>query len=57
MPKSKPRATLIQRFDGSTVLIGPQSERVEFNARASLQEAQAEAERLGWDIAVEHLHG
>ncbi len=57
MPKSKPRATLIQRFDGSTVLIGPQSERVEFSARASLQEAQAEAERLGWDIAIEHLHG
>ncbi|MGZ3514726.1 MAG: hypothetical protein ACXU9L_02015 [Thermodesulfobacteriota bacterium] len=54
---AKPRATLIQRFDGSTVLIGPKSERVEFSIRASLQDAHAEAERLGWAIAVEHLHG
>jgi len=53
----RPRATLIQRFDGSTVLIGPKSERVEFSVRATFQEAQAEAEKLGWAITVEHLHG
>jgi len=53
----RPRATLIQRFDGSTVLIGPKSERVEFTVRATLQEAHAEAEKLGWAITVEHLHG
>jgi len=54
---ARPRATLIQRFDGSTVLIGPKSERVEFTVRATLQEAHAEAEKLGWAITVEHLHG
>ena len=53
----KPRATLIQRFDGSAVLIGPKSQRVKFSVRAPLQEVQAEAERLGWAIAIEHLHG
>lgn len=57
MLKTKPRATLIQRFDGSTVLVGPKFERVEFSVRATLQEAHVEAERLGWAIAVEHLHG
>jgi len=55
--KVKARATLIRRFDGSTVLIGPEYERVEFSSRATLQEAHAEAERLGWAITVEHLHG
>jgi hypothetical protein len=54
---AKPRATLIQRFDGSTVLIGPKFERVEFTVRATLQEAHAEAEKLGWTITIEHLHG
>lgn len=57
MLKGRARATLIQRFDGSTVLIGPKSERVEFSVRATLQEAHAEAEKLGWAITVEHLHG
>ena len=57
MPTGKPRATLIQRFDGSTVLIGPRFEKVEFGVRATLQEAHTEAEKLGWAIAVEHLHG
>ena len=57
MFNGRPRATLIQRFDGSTVLIGPKSERVEFTVRATLQEAHAEAEKLGWAITVEHLHG
>ena len=56
MFNGRPRATLIQRFDGSTVLIGPKSERVEFSVRATLQEAQTEAEKLGWAITVEHLH-
>ncbi len=57
MLAGKPRATLIQRFDGSTVLIGPESEKVEFSLGATLQEAHAQAEKLGWAIAVEHLHG
>ena len=57
MLTGKPRATLIQRFDGSTVLIGPRFEKVEFGVRATLQEAHTEAEKLGWAIAVEHLHG
>ncbi len=57
MLNAKPRATLIQRFDGSSILIGPKFERVEFTPRAALQEAHAEAEKLGWAITVEHLHG
>ena len=57
MLKAKPRATLTQRFDGSTVLIALKSERVEFSIRATLHEAHAEAERLGWAIAAGHLHG
>ena len=57
MVKVKARATLIRRFDGSTVLIGPEYARIEFSSRATLQEAHAEAERLGWAITVEHLHG
>ncbi len=57
MLTGKPRATLIQRFDGSAVLIGPKSEKVEFSVRATLHEAHAEAEKLGWAIAVEHVHG
>jgi len=55
--KGKLRATLIQRFDGSTALIGLKSEGVEFSVRATLQEAHAEAEKLCRAITIEHLHG
>lgn len=52
----KPRATLIQRFDGSVVLIGPKAKRREFKSGATLQEIHAEVELFGWVVAVEHLH-
>ncbi len=52
----KPRATLIQRFDGSTLLVGPRGEKIEFDIGAPLPEVQARAGELGWQIAVEHLH-
>jgi hypothetical protein len=56
MPARKSRATLIQRFDGSTLLIGP-TRRLEFSVRTTLQEVHIIAEKLGWAITVEHLHG
>jgi len=52
----KPRTTLIQRFDGSAVLLGPKSRRLEFEFGATLHEIQARAEQIGWVVAVEHLH-
>jgi hypothetical protein len=52
----KPRATLIQRFDGTSVLLGPKARRLEFNLDATLHEIQAEAELIGWVVSVEHLH-
>jgi len=52
----RPRATLIQRFDGSALLIGPKGERFEFDPGTALKEAQAKAKECGWEIAVEHLH-
>jgi len=52
----KPRATLIQRFDGSAVLLGPKATRLEFKLGATLHEIQAEAEQVGWVVSVEHLH-
>ena len=52
----KPRATLIQRFDGSTLLLGPKSEKIEFDFGTGLNEVQAKAGEFGWEIAVEHLH-
>jgi hypothetical protein len=51
----KPRATLIQRFDGTAVLLGPKARRLEFGLGATLHEIQAEAELSGWVVAVEHL--
>ncbi len=56
MLAEKPRATLIQRFDGSTLLIGP-TKRVHFSLGMTLQEVHTVAEKLGWAITVEHLHG
>jgi len=52
----KPKATLIQRFDGSVVLLGPKARKLEFDASATLHEIQAKAEQMGWAIAIEHLH-
>lgn len=51
-----PRATLIQRFDGSAVLLGPKAKKIEFENGATRHEAIAEAENFGWVIAIEHLH-
>ncbi len=52
----KPRATLIQRFDGTAVLLGPKTRRLEFKSGATLHEIQAQADLVGWVVAVEHLH-
>jgi hypothetical protein len=52
----KPRATLIQQFDGTAVLLGPKARRLEFKSGATLHEIQAEAELFGWVVAVEHRH-
>jgi len=52
----KPRATLIQRFDGSVVLIGPKTRRLEFESGTTMHEIMAEAELIGWVVAVEHLY-
>ncbi len=52
----KPRATLIQRFDGSALLVGPKGEKIEFGPGTTLKEVQAKAGEYGWEIAVEHLH-
>ena len=52
----KPRATLIQRFDGSALLVGPKGEKIEFDPGTTLKEVQTKAGEYGWEIAVEHLH-
>jgi hypothetical protein len=52
----KPRATLIQRFDGSTLLVGPEGRKIEFNDGVTLHQIQEKVEKLGWIIGVEHLH-
>ena len=51
----KPRATLIQRFDGSAVLLGPKFRKLEFDFGATLPEIQAKADQVGWVVAIEHL--
>ena len=52
----KPRATLIQRFDGSAVLLVPKTKKLEFDFGATLHEIQAKADQVGWVVAIEHLH-
>ena len=52
----KPRATLIQRFDGSVLLLGPKGKTIEFNIGTTLHEIQTKVEELGWVIGVAHLH-
>ena len=51
----KPRATLIQRFDGSVFLLGPKGNKIEFEIGAPLQEIWAKVAKLGWLVGVEHL--
>ena len=53
---TKPKATLIKRFDGSAILLGPKGEKIEFDFETTLQQLQAKAEEFGWKIAVEHIH-
>jgi len=52
----KPRATVIQRFDGTVLLLGPKGERIQFEDGVTLHQIQAEVEKLGWVIGVEYLH-
>ncbi len=52
----KPRATLIQRFDGSVILLGPRGRKIEFENGMTLHQIQDRVDKLGWVIAVEHLH-
>jgi len=52
----KPRATLIQRFDGSAVLLGPEARKLEFDCGATLHEIQAKADQVGWAVTIEHLN-
>jgi hypothetical protein len=52
----KPRATLIQRFDGSALLLGPAGKKIEFNDGVTLHQIQTKVAKLGWVIGVEHLY-
>ncbi len=47
----KPRCTLIQRFAGGVLLVGPRGKKVECKA---LREAEKTAGKLGWVIGVTH---
>jgi hypothetical protein len=48
----KPRATLIQRFNGSVLVVGPKAkETLNFSC---LDEAEEEVERRGWVISITH---
>jgi hypothetical protein len=52
----KPRATLIQRFDGSALLLGPKGKKVEFEVGVTLHQIQDKVAEFGWVVGVEHLH-
>ncbi len=52
----RPRATLIQRFNGSALLVGPKGEKVEFDFGTKLKEVRTKAGKFGWVIGIEHLH-
>ncbi len=52
----KPRATLIQRFDGTAIVLGPKGKKIEFEKRVTLHQIQASVAKLGWVIGIEHLH-
>ncbi len=49
----KPKATLIQRFDGSALLFGPNNNKI---LGTTLHDIRTEADKFGWIIATEHLH-
>jgi hypothetical protein len=53
----KAKATLIQRFDGSTLLLSPKAKKIELDVGTKLEEVEARMRQLGWIIAIEHLHG
>ncbi len=48
----KPRATLIERLNGSVLLLWPKGEATEFSGGVTLHEIQAKVEELGWVIGV-----
>ena len=52
----EPKATLIQRFDGTTLILGPKGKKIEFEGGVTLHQIQAKVSKLGWVIGVEHLH-
>ncbi|MGZ3493708.1 MAG: hypothetical protein ACXU9L_09185 [Thermodesulfobacteriota bacterium] len=52
----KPKATLIQRFDGTALVLGPKGKKIEFKDGFTLHQIQAKVAKLGWVIGVEHLH-
>jgi len=52
----KPRATLIQRFDGTVLVLGPKGKTIEFENGVSLHQIEAKIAKLGWVIGIEHLH-
>ncbi len=52
----KPKATLIQRFDGSVLLFGPRGKKIEFEDGVTLHKIHAKVSKLGWSIGVKHLH-
>jgi hypothetical protein len=52
----KPRATLIQRFDGSVLLLGPKGKKIQFEPGITLHEIHLKVSKLKWVVAVEHLH-
>ncbi len=47
----KPRCTLIQRFAGGVLLVGPNAKRIECRG---LNEAEKYAKSRGWVIGVTH---
>ena len=49
----KPRATLIQRFDGTVLVLGPKDKNIEFPGGVTLHEIQTKVARLGWVIGVD----
>jgi hypothetical protein len=52
----KPRATLIQRFDGSALVLGPKGKKIEFEVGMTLHQIQDQVAEFGWVVGVEHLH-
>lgn len=53
LTNGKPKATLIQRFNRSIMLISPMLEKIEF---PSIREALLYEGEHGFEINIEHLH-